>query len=396
MLTLYRRHLADIPGDPPVQRCAGKLRARGLTPTEIRAWRRCDCPIWIIGTDPRGVYHRRSLNTSTWTVAEAEKRRVEAGAEEAPAVKIADALERWKAVLLSAKRKERTVKQVHGAMTKTLADWCAHKGYQFLSELTLPVLDQFVGSWNYASTTHRGRIDLMRSFFKFAKARKWVSENPAAGLIKPEEDLEPTLPYTADQEVKIFDAALRFRECRPNSSSIWAVHAATSRALLYVLRWTGLRASDAVLFEPRAIETVTVDGRAVSVYKTYQMKTGEWVLCPLAPEAVEVITQAPRLSEAYAFIPPPGTGYKTDPRSVSNSYYEGYLCHLATISEVPEVRAHRFRDTFAVRLLEAGKPLEIVQALLGHRSISTTEKHYSPWVKSRQEMLIRELMTLWH
>jgi hypothetical protein len=37
-----------------------------------------------------------------------------------------------------------------------------------------------------------------------------------------------------------------------------------------------------------------------------------------------------------------------------------------------------------VALLEKGVPLDVVSMLLGHTSIKTTEKHYAPWVKSRQ------------
>jgi len=47
----------------------------------------------------------------------------------------------------------------------------------------------------------------------------------------------------------------------------------------------------------------------------------------------------------------------------------------------------RWRDTFAVELLLAGIPLEQVGALLGHASVPVTERHYSPWVKARQEQL---------
>jgi integrase len=48
---------------------------------------------------------------------------------------------------------------------------------------------------------------------------------------------------------------------------------------------------------------------------------------------------------------------------------------------------HRFRDTFAVALLEKGATIENVSRLLGHTSIKITERHYSPWVKSRQDAL---------
>jgi integrase len=53
---------------------------------------------------------------------------------------------------------------------------------------------------------------------------------------------------------------------------------------------------------------------------------------------------------------------------------------------------HHFRDTFAVTLLQAGVSLENVYTLLGHQSIRITQKHYSPWIKTRQDALDRELL----
>jgi integrase/recombinase XerD len=44
---------------------------------------------------------------------------------------------------------------------------------------------------------------------------------------------------------------------------------------------------------------------------------------------------------------------------------------------ISDARAHRFRDTFAVGLLQAGVPMERVSVLLGHSSIKVTERYYS-------------------
>ena len=67
--------------------------------------------------------------------------------------------------------------------------------------------------------------------------------------------------------------------------------------------------------------------------------------------------------------------------------YQRAFKKLYKIAEVENGHAHRWRDTFAVELLLAGVPLEQVSILLGHASIKVTEKHYSPWVKARQEQL---------
>jgi integrase/recombinase XerD len=64
-------------------------------------------------------------------------------------------------------------------------------------------------------------------------------------------------------------------------------------------------------------------------------------------------------------------------------------------AKIPHAHPHRFRDTFAVELLLAGVTIEHVSVLLGHSSMKITEKHYSPWVKTRQEKLEEEVQKSW-
>jgi site-specific recombinase XerD len=45
------------------------------------------------------------------------------------------------------------------------------------------------------------------------------------------------------------------------------------------------------------------------------------------------------------------------------------------------------RDTFAVELLLIGVSIEEVSRMLTHKNISTTQKHYDPWVKRRRDQL---------
>jgi integrase len=70
---------------------------------------------------------------------------------------------------------------------------------------------------------------------------------------------------------------------------------------------------------------------------------------------------------------------------------------LAKVFELAGINghAHRFRDTFSVNLLKAGVPLETVSVLLGHSSIRITERHYSPWVKSRKIKLEESIEKAW-
>jgi len=56
---------------------------------------------------------------------------------------------------------------------------------------------------------------------------------------------------------------------------------------------------------------------------------------------------------------------------------------------------HMLRDTFAVEMLLAGVPIDQVSMLLGHSSVKITEKHYSPWVKARQDQLAASVRNAW-
>jgi len=62
---------------------------------------------------------------------------------------------------------------------------------------------------------------------------------------------------------------------------------------------------------------------------------------------------------------------------------------------VEDGHSHRLRDTFSVELLQKGISLETVSMLLGHTSIKTTQRHYAPWVKSRQDALETAVKMSW-
>jgi integrase/recombinase XerD len=122
----------------------------------------------------------------------------------------------------------------------------------------------------------------------------------------------------------------------------------------------------------------------------YTQKTGVPVQCVLPDFVVRELQNAPKSGTEHIFW----TGKSKLHSAVGK--WQRRLQNLSTLAEVHGGRAHRFRDTFAVELLIAGIPLERVSVLLGHQSVRITERHYSPWVRSRQEQLEQDLQRVWN
>jgi integrase/recombinase XerD len=158
-------------------------------------------------------------------------------------------------------------------------------------------------------------------------------------------------------------------------------NASRLRALILLLRYSGLRIGDAV--------SLSCDRLKGSRLFLYTQKTSVAVNLILRPVALRALADTPKVSAGYWFWSSVG---KVESCS---KHWQTRLLKLFQLAKIADGHAHRLRDTFAVELLLAGVPLEQVSVLLGHQSIRITEKHYSPWVKSRQTQLEESLQSAW-
>ncbi|MGB9105033.1 MAG: tyrosine-type recombinase/integrase, partial [Terriglobales bacterium] len=153
------------------------------------------------------------------------------------------------------------------------------------------------------------------------------------------------------------------------------------RALVLLLRYSGLRIGDAVVLERERI----ANGKLF----LYTAKTGTLVSCPLHNVVIEALDAVRGTSEKYFFW----TGEGKLKSAVGD--WQRSLRKLFALAQMPGGHPHRFRHTFAVELLLAGVPIERVSMLLGHSSTRITEKHYAAWVRARQEQLDADVRASW-
>ena len=153
------------------------------------------------------------------------------------------------------------------------------------------------------------------------------------------------------------------------------------RGLVLLLRYTGMRIGDAVNFSVERLK-----GNRVFLFT---QKTGVAVNTISPDFVVDALAATPKVTDKFYFWS--GIGKL---ESIVRSW-QTRLRRLFKLANIPDGHAHRFRDTFAVELLLAGVPIERVSILLGHQSVRITEKHYVPWVRSRQEQLEADLASAW-
>ncbi len=340
MLAIYKRHSADCP-------------------QKSRSYRRCDCPCWAEGTI-EGRYIRESLKTRNWQRATEIVRDKEAGKKDAR-VTIKQATE---AFIRDAEARQLRPPSIYKyrLLFKQLNEFSQDKGLVYITECDLEVLRGFRESWKNKNYSARRKLGNLRTFFNFVKEAGWLETNPAKIIKPPKVEDPPTLPYTKEEFERVIKACDKY----PRKQ-----HAIKLKALVLLLRYSGLRITDAVTLTNQRI----TDG----ILTLRTAKTGTSVRLPLHPDALAALDAIP--TGNYYFWS--GLG---NTKSCVGDYQRAFK-KLYELAKVENGHAHRWRDTFAVELLLKRVPIADVSVLLGHQSVKITEKHYSPWVLARQEQL---------
>ena len=360
MLTIYRRH-----------RKGCKHRAKGR--------KHRHCPIWVDGF-LSGQEIRESLEIRDWQRAqelirdwEIADRRTASSARKAIS-------EGWQEFLVDIQARnlhESTIRKYKVLELQTQSD-AKERGIQFLDEFTLPSISHFRSTWQDAPRTSAKKLERLRSFFDFALKRKWVPDNPATELKPPKVTLCPTLPFTREEMQRIVAAVDTYEDEIDERGSL---NAQRLLSFVLLLRYAGLRIGDIT-----RLRRDQVQGNKLFLYT---QKTGVAVNTILPNPVAYALERTPTVTATHFFW---------DGRQLIEITIGSWRRRLAKLFELATVTGghpHRFRDTCAVELLLTGVPIERVSILLGHQSVRITEKHYAPWVRSRQEQLEADLTNAW-
>jgi integrase/recombinase XerD len=364
MLDIYRRHL---------KRCAHREMGRN--------YRKCDCPVWVDGHMDGARIHE-SLGTTDKQKAQQIVREWEANGGRAVLRNSDQPLtvrQAWLLFLadLEARKLQPSTIRKYRLLQRQMQEFALSNNLPFLIEFDVDRVSQFRSGWKDGALSSSKKLERLRAFFRFAQKRKWALENPASELRAPKVATKPTMPFTLEEMQRILGAVDLYIE---GTSANGQDNARRIRALVLILRYTGMRISDAV-----GLSTDRIEGNRLFLYT---QKTSVPVHTVLPDFVLSALESTPRCNDKYFFWS--GNG-KLD------SIVRSWQTRLRRLFRLAKIKghAHRFRDTFAVELLLAGVPIERVSILLGHQSVRVTEKHYNPWVRSRQEQLEADLERAW-
>ncbi len=226
----------------------------------------------------------------------------------------------------------------------------------------------FCEAQGLSKATRARRLSSIRQMFRFAHEEGWRTDHPAQRIHGP--GASRTLPKTMSTEevLRLIEAA--------GQTGRTEMEMIRNRALMELLYATGLRVSElvglplgAVLGDPRMI-LVRGKGdkeRMVPLSGAARTALAPWLVHVQAEAALARKTG--KTASRYLF---PSTGF------------DGHLSRqqlhlliktwaLAAGLDPTHITPHTLRHAFATHLLAGGADLRVIQTLLGHADLSTTE-----------------------
>jgi integrase/recombinase XerC len=204
------------------------------------------------------------------------------------------------------------------------------------------------------------KLAATRSFFQYCVKKKWLEDNPAKVVSTPKQE-KPVPSFLSEEEMSQFldlprtDKPLDLRD----------------KAMLELLYATGLRVSELVGID---LSDVSFEERLIRVKgkgkKERIVPFGKMAENSLSKYlGVRNLINKGDVDETALFLN--YRGNRLTPRSVERTVDK----YIQSTAVRQKISPHSLRHSFASHLLSRGADLRVIQELLGHESLATTQKY---------------------
>ncbi len=215
-----------------------------------------------------------------------------------------------------------------------------------------------------AATSLERKIAALRGFFRFAQRHGYCASNPALEIELPKRERHIPEVLSVDELFAILDTAFSEDGLGPRNKAIWE--------LLYS---SGLRVSELVGLDENDISLDRQEVRVVGKGRRER-------LVPVSAPALRALADYRPLRQRLLAARKSPNG---DDKALFLNYRGGRLTRrgvellitqtLLKAGSLRKIGPHALRHSFATHLLDGGADLRSIQELLGHRSLSTTQKY---------------------
>jgi tyrosine recombinase XerC len=208
-------------------------------------------------------------------------------------------------------------------------------------------------------TSAARKLAAIRSFFEFCVRRKWVEDNPAKVVATPRLDRHVPRFLSEDEMVKLLEV--------PPSDDALGLR---DRAILEFFYATGIRVSELVGAD---LDDISLDEKMVRV----RGKGKKERLVPFGRKAAASLEAYLRVRPSFPLVlgePAVFLNYQGT-RLTSRSVQRLVTKYFKLAALWTKISPHALRHSFATHLLSRGADLRVIQELLGHESLATTQKY---------------------
>jgi integrase len=225
-----------------------------------------------------GVYRRESLQTRSFERATALVREIEDGKN----VRRTTVEEATESFLEDAKARGLRASSLYkyDLLFRRLKAYAESEGLRHISDLDIEALRRWRATWTHKNFAAKVTTANLRAFMRFCQESGWLKVNPAKLLRSPEVTSHPVEPFTDAEMESIFKACDSYKTLKSSPLPI--------KAFVLLLRWSGLRITDAV-----TLERSRLTGDRLFLYTA---KTGTPVHLPLPPDVVAALGAIPKTS----------------------------------------------------------------------------------------------------